>query len=204
MMIKFKPVSATFFSLYFILATIYLLYSVKEFERNTTLTSHTIEVIAEAQKLFSYIKDSEIWQRGYLLTGDSLYLSPFNEATKNIFKTILELEDLTSENIEQQVNVSLLKKHTINKVKELSDTVNEYNLGNNEKAIDIVLSGLGIEEMKKISSRINTIIKIEEGLLLKIKDNKEDRIAKNKIVIYINLAISILMFLIFSFRGYEA
>ncbi len=64
---------------------------------------HKIELI------FSNLKDAEIEQRGYLLTGDSAYLKYFTvekEDRNNIFDTLVLL---TNNNAEQLENIKILK-----------------------------------------------------------------------------------------------
>ena len=44
---------------------------------------HTYEVIEHTESLLSELKDAESGQRGYLLTGDEIYLEPYEEALRD-------------------------------------------------------------------------------------------------------------------------
>ena len=68
----------------FIIAAGILLYRQSE-ARNTTksLLVHTYEVTGHVQLLFNRLKDVELGQRGYILTGEEDYLAPYYDALKD-------------------------------------------------------------------------------------------------------------------------
>src|SRR5699024_8865578 len=75
----------------FFVATGYVSYANTQIlNRNAQSVTHTHEVIKGMDRLLSLLKDAETGQRGYLLTGDVLYLQPYNTA-------LLDLEDALSE-----------------------------------------------------------------------------------------------------------
>ncbi|MGC4095921.1 MAG: CHASE3 domain-containing protein [Nitrospira sp.] len=45
--------------------------------------AHTYEVIGHTELLFGKIKDLMIGQRGFILTGNEIYLEPYNNALKD-------------------------------------------------------------------------------------------------------------------------
>ena len=46
--------------------------------------NHSYDVNLELERLFSYLKDSETGQRGFLITKDSTFLVPYINAKKQI------------------------------------------------------------------------------------------------------------------------
>jgi PAS domain S-box-containing protein len=61
------------------------------------------------EQALSYLKDAESGQSGYLLTKDTTFLRPYYGAIEKAQQTIFEVDSLTSENPEQQKNVTTLK-----------------------------------------------------------------------------------------------
>lgn len=59
---------------------------------------HTNEVITEILNLENYLKDAETGQRGFLLTGDSLFLEPLMIFGRQINPTFQKLRVLTKDN----------------------------------------------------------------------------------------------------------
>lgn len=71
---------------------------------------HTNEVKATLDDVLSAVKDAETGQRGYLLTGDDVFLEPFKGAYGLAMSRLDEVSDLTIDNAIQQRNVARLKK----------------------------------------------------------------------------------------------
>lgn len=63
---------------------------------------HTHRVIAEARRLESLISDAETGQRGFLISGQEVFLTPFNRALDQWNPTVEELHQLVSDNPRQQ------------------------------------------------------------------------------------------------------
>src|ERR1700742_1447230 len=77
---------------------------------NSLLTSnrevaHSSEVMQKFEQLLSTMKDAETGQRGYLLSGQTRYLEPYNGAYKEADRLGVQLRELTSDNPGQQANM---------------------------------------------------------------------------------------------------
>ena len=94
------------FVLFFIMSIAYKqIQSVTDSERWVV---HSKDVQIELLQLSSYLKDAETGQRGYLITHDPAFLKPYKSATEKINQSFAQLKTLTSDNSEQQQNVSAL------------------------------------------------------------------------------------------------
>ena len=92
----------------FFIATGYVSYTnTRILNRNAKLVTHTHEVIKGLDELLSLLKDAETGQRGYLLTGDILYLQPYNAALLNLEEVLSEVENLMRDNPAQQGRLAL-------------------------------------------------------------------------------------------------
>ncbi|GAB3543130.1 response regulator [Spirosoma fluminis] len=84
-------------------------YSIQKLIRNSELVNHTNEVLMEAENIISHMKDAETGQRGYLVTLDPTFLSPYNGAYERITDSYNKLADLTKDNPDQQANLAQVK-----------------------------------------------------------------------------------------------
>ena len=69
---------------------------------NDALVDHTHQVISSLRKVQSLVSDAETGQRGYLITGDKLFLRPYTEAMNDLDGELATLRKLISDNPEQQ------------------------------------------------------------------------------------------------------
>ncbi len=59
--------------------------SIQKLSNQAEWVNHTNVVIQKAEKAFSLLKDAESGQRGYLLTGSTIFLMPFTNAKNEDF-----------------------------------------------------------------------------------------------------------------------
>src|SRR5579859_735894 len=59
------------------------------------LVSHTHEVIETTDAVLQRLIDAETAERGFLLTGDTTYLSPYHGADADVRRHLLQVTDLT-------------------------------------------------------------------------------------------------------------
>ncbi|GAB3506798.1 hypothetical protein GCM10027341_40450 [Spirosoma knui] len=84
-------------------------YSIQKLINNSELVNHTNEVLIEAENIISQMKDAETGQRGYLVTLDPTFLSPYNGAYERITDSYNKLADLTKDNPDQQASLAQVK-----------------------------------------------------------------------------------------------
>ena len=83
-----KVISVRFFIILSILLTVvsaaitYL--NVQQKKEVTSLIIHHYQVIQTSTRLLSLLKDMEIGHRGYLITTDTSFLSPYHEALRGL------------------------------------------------------------------------------------------------------------------------
>jgi CHASE3 domain sensor protein len=64
--------------------------------------AHTHQVLESAALLISQLKDAETGQRGYIITGEEVFLEPYRAALTSLDRTTKDLRRLTSDNANQQ------------------------------------------------------------------------------------------------------
>jgi len=82
--------------------------NLENYTEEVRLVRHSNEVIKETELIMSIIKDAETGQRGFQLTGDTVYLEPYFSAISLLPKRIKILDSLVNES-PQEKNVDSLK-----------------------------------------------------------------------------------------------
>ncbi len=115
-------------------------------------------VRTSASDLFSLLQDAETGQRGFLLTADSGFLKPYQDAVGQIAGAEGRLTRAMSELSNRSDNTAELYSLINEKLRELASTVEAAKTGNLEAARRTVLDGNGQELMTKIRDRMQAII----------------------------------------------
>src|SRR4051812_37860263 len=84
--------------------------NVRTLVSNEGWVNHTREALGAIERTRSIVKDAEIGQRGYLLTGDGNYLDSYRGSTEAIAYSVDELQALTSDNPAQQSRCAHLRR----------------------------------------------------------------------------------------------
>jgi CHASE3 domain sensor protein len=107
---------------------------------NQTWMTHTRQVQLELLTAESLLRNAESGQRGYLYTRDVKYLAPYETASREVAKPLDSLQELTSDNPQQQARIVTSRELTAKKLEELAQTVAMTRAGQVEAARSLVLS----------------------------------------------------------------
>jgi PAS domain S-box-containing protein len=120
-------------------------------------------LMLELEMTESLLKDAETGQRGYLYTGDSRYLAPYDVARTQIDSHFDELMRISAENPQQQS--SIIELHALEQVKmgEISQTIALYRSGKADDARALVLSNYGLLTMDRFRGLIDQLERQEAG-----------------------------------------
>jgi PAS domain S-box-containing protein len=111
---------------------------------------HTLEVKEQIHRVLLVFDNAETGQRGFLLTGDAIYLAPYEQATGQAESEIARLASLTQDNPLQREQLRQLRAVGDEKLAELEQTVQLEKAGNHEEARRFVLTGRGRQHMEQI------------------------------------------------------
>src|SRR5579871_3727169 len=95
----------------------------KNLHYNSVWVSQKHDVLTALERLLSTIKDAETGQRGYLLTGDELYLEPYQEARNAIDEQFEAIERMTADSDRRRAELARLKELVRAKLNELAQTI---------------------------------------------------------------------------------
>ena len=82
--------------------------SINNLLKNAALVNHTHETILGMDAISAALVDAETGQRGYLLTGEDEFLTPYLDARTRAMASYANVKTLTSDNSEQQKDFDLL------------------------------------------------------------------------------------------------
>ena len=158
-----------------IASTFITYFNTVEKEQSTQTVIRRYQSIASSTQLFSLLKDMEAGQRGYILTGDSEFLEPYNQA-KGIVETQMDsLNKLLSDN-ERQTNLLKGKIMTVvnNKRADLEHTIHLANIYGKDSAARKVNTKIGKAHMDTLRILIGDLIQREQTLLANQNEKLEE------------------------------
>ncbi|MBA4327241.1 MAG: histidine kinase [Polaromonas sp.] len=130
--------------------------------RLSTQASTSIEAAQETRgmvnRLLQHMLDAETGQRGYLLTGDSKYLEPYDAATAEINQTLDALRRLYTPHPADLAEFAVLSRNVSRKLAEMDLSVRMRKQGNEEAWKFVLTTDVGMEQMKAIRSQIAKLI----------------------------------------------
>lgn len=154
-------------SIFMVIVSAYIThYNTLEKKQSTQTVIRRYQSIQSSIQLLSFLKDMESGQRGYIITGDSDFLEPYNMAKVNIVAETDTLNKLINDN-EQQTN--LLKGKIIavikNKSKDIENSINIVNAFGQDSAARRVNKKIGMAHMDTLRVLVQDLVQRERTLL---------------------------------------
>ena len=84
-------------------------FGLRDVERSSRLVDHSDRIITHANSLFKLVVDEETGLRGFLLTGDRVFLQPFHEADRQLDPEFALLASLVRGSPEQSARLQRLQ-----------------------------------------------------------------------------------------------
>jgi len=166
----------------------------KESMRKKTLNEKAMIL---TRKLLGNIKDAEMGQRGYILTGRSRYLLPYTNAAKVISGyqsslTLLIKDHFSADNIKTD---RLLNNLINSKLAEVENTISLKNQGKENLMLKVINSDAGENDMNQIREICNNLLNIFYNNV----SLEEQKVSKTLSITEISIAIfSILVIIVIS------
>ena len=152
------------------------IWTLRQVDDSDAWMDHTREVIGRVDRLMSVVKDAESSQRGYLLTGDEVYLTPYHAATEAAPVLLNQLTQLTADNPSQQARLKQLQPLISERIDSLADVIRAGNESGLEAARQIILKGRGRLVMERIGEIGQQIENEEYKLLLQRAQTRKSRV----------------------------
>ncbi|RZK60876.1 MAG: histidine kinase, partial [Pedobacter sp.] len=168
--------------------------SISNLIKSTELVKHSDQVILDAENIISYLKDAETGQRGYLLTGNKVFLTPYYGASDSAAAILKKVEKATEDNPLQQKNVAGLRNILTKRMGIIKSTIEIKGLGG---AVDPTVLFQGKVYMDEARETVNAMVKEERRLLEERTVELNKLTSYTPILILIAAALAILITLFF-------
>lgn len=161
------------------------------------LVQHTRKVLYESENVLSLAKDIVLSTRGYVITGDSVFLKPFEDANEIVHKHITKLEELTEDNPVQQQRTDSLKKLIEKRIEISLLIIRSRKEKGFEHAQQLIASRKGKFYMDEIRNTVHAIQLAENKLLNEqLEANRESHAAFNRSFYFLLSTILLLLIIV--------
>ncbi len=161
--------------------------------QNLEWVTHTHLIIETVQNVLTDITQAETGQRGYILTGQEVYLVPYQDGTTRVRKDVEEFRALTVDNPKQQEAIDALESLLAQRIAALAERIEIRKKSGVAAGAEAVATGNNGEAlMTEIRERLNQM-RAEEKHLLGLRMEKAaagDR--KMKAIIFSGNALALL------------
>jgi CHASE3 domain sensor protein len=135
-------------------------------QQNTNLVVHTYQVMDTTRDLLLAAEDAETGQRGFVITADDSFLSPYLQASeRTIPERLRAMETMLSDDPLQLGRVIVLRTLLGEKFEELSLTIQERRVHGFEASRVLVENQSGKKIMDQIRTSVSEIDQAEQTLL---------------------------------------
>jgi PAS domain S-box-containing protein len=146
------------------------LHHIREVATSVQWVSHTHEVLGQLERVVSTLKDAETGQRGYLLTGERVYLEPYEQAVARLRGQLEQLRQLTIDNPPQTAHVLKLEQLTADRLTVLRQGIDRFQAESDKsRALQLprqdLLPGEGKHLMDLIRDEVYGMQQLEHALL---------------------------------------
>ena len=134
--------------------------------QNRDLVRHTNEVRFLLETTEALVKEAQTDQRGYLLTGDEAFLTPFRKECQQLAQSVEEVGKLTVNNSVQQERIPQLQQLIAQHIREMNNTIDVRRQEGLQAATQAVNSGVTRRTKDAIGNHVDLMRQTEELLLI--------------------------------------
>ena len=139
---------------------------------------HSHQVVMGLDEFLSAMKDAETGQRGYVITGETRYLEPYQGARGLADQKLKQVRELTSDNPNQQQRLTAMEPLVNSKFAELQETIDLRMTKGFEAAERVVITDRGKNDMDSIRKLVGDMEAEEAGLLAQRSVEEKDRVRR--------------------------
>ncbi len=168
--------------------------SIRNLLIGTKWVDHTDSVLIELGNDLSTLQDAETGQRGYLLTGDTSFLEPYNGAQERALAIAGHVQEMTADNPVQQKNSAELIEVLTRRFTIIKDVIDQKKTDNIFSVEDLRKGKVYMDQVRQIIGRMQA----EEHRLMSIRLANVRRYAGyTPLLIIVAAILSILITLVF-------
>ena len=158
---------------------------------------HTNTVVNKLQESISIAKDAETGQRGFLITGQSEFLEPYNGSAEKVNSLLSEIKQLVTDNPDQQQRLQKLQQLFQKRFSRLEILIDNKRLGG---TLDLNDMHTGKIHMDSLRAMVSQMVTAEENLLQERTTALTKASEYTPIVIVLAALLAILITIIFFYK----
>ncbi|MCF6141577.1 CHASE3 domain-containing protein [Flavobacterium sp. K77] len=162
-------------------------------KKSSHFVTNSHAVNTELERLISYMKDAETGQRGYLLSKDTAFLTPYNNSKELIKNSFNELSKLTKNSRTQQANLKKLLFYINKKQNYLSKNIYITQQKNYKEADLSYNLTIGRQAMDSIRKKIDEMIITQKILLTNRQQDYDSTMSYTPLLIYLTLLVTLVL-----------
>jgi PAS domain S-box-containing protein len=167
------------------------LWSARQNEQAADL--QTLRGMSTANELFSDLKDAESGQRGYLATGDEIFLEPYLAVRDTFTGQLSKLRQLTRDNSAQQRRLDILSPLIGDKMALLEQTIELRRKQDGAAALLMLSSGRGKQLMDTIRVQFRDFDREEERRLQREAQFRDNQSQLSTLILLANALFVLLI-----------
>ncbi len=157
---------------------------------------HTWEVINQVEHIMGSAKDAETGVRGYLITDDTSYLTPYNRALVELPKSMQRFQLLTRDNPAQKERGELFAATIEQRLDLLAETARLRESGETDSMHALVVSGTGKAQMDRLRSIADEAEAEERRLLLIRTADVRRNVTRTRVMLFLAIGVDFLLILV--------
>src|SRR3954466_9269508 len=157
--------------------------------------SHTLEVQRELATVEARMSEAESGQRGYLLTGQPGFLTPYTAATSDVRSRVAYLRRVLSDNPAQLRRLAVIESLSNSKLAEFDSTIKLERSGQRDQALASVRNGHSDSVMTTLRSTIQAM-NFDEASLLRERQRELVTDLRQADMVSVGLAAALFLMLI--------
>jgi signal transduction histidine kinase len=172
----------------------------RNFDDSTAATlqiEQSTKILAALNHLQGQIVDAEAGQRGYLLSGNAKYLTPYSNSTAEINKSLDTLRELIRNNSQKSAIYQQMTRHISRKLAELELSVRMRKDGNEDAWKYVFSTDIAQLEMETIRQYITGLTEISEGKIELAKSQIQSTLVISRIGIALFAMTGLLAFYLY-------
>ncbi|HEY8507668.1 MAG TPA: response regulator [Steroidobacteraceae bacterium] len=127
---------------------------------------HAMEVLERTKGILRLLAEAESAQRGYLLTGDNVYLAPYNDALAALPREMQTLRDLMGGREDLLQRLDILEELIGQKTSEMAQTIELGQGGKGREALAVIRTDVGQQVMERIRQLFDELEHSERAALM--------------------------------------
>ncbi|NSX32778.1 response regulator [Brevundimonas vesicularis] len=150
----------------------------RDFERVRALrqeTAHSYRAREELQTVFSLMQDAETGQRGYIISGNPDFLTPYQTAIRRLDRELPRLRAAYASDAAQSANIKDLEDRIADKLAAIREALDAHDQRGSEAGLAVVSKGEGKAAMDRIRVTIDRMTEIDARALAALTQRVEAR-----------------------------